>query len=320
MYGLFRFDPRVTQITLPHGADVARPWGFPCNVYVLHGATPALIGTGPASARPALLAALERLHLAPSRVARVLLPSCRPGDVGNLAVFPRAAVFARADDSEYRQGLETLRQRIRRVASQLVERGVQPAWTTDTIDRFEAAYFAGLPEHLDAIAVRDGQRLRLSTIDLEIIEAPGVHPGTCAFFEPERRWLFGGPTVCMAEEVVPDDAASYMETLRRLSTYEPAAILPSYGGIERHYQAVFRSTSLAANNLLTNMPFALPGPLPLPEIGRRDLGAYPSDLIRFTGTVLRYEAMLAELVRTGVAQRDGEDLWSAYRMDRPSRM
>lgn len=320
MYGLFRFDPRVTQITLPHGAGVARPWGFPYNVYVLHGTVPALVGTGPASARPALLEALARLDLTPDRVARILLPACRPEDVGNLEVFPRATVFSVADDATYHAGIEALRGRTRRVATELLEGGVHPEWRAETIDAFDAAYFGALPTTLSAVPLRDGQRVRLSTLELEVLEAPGVHPGTLALFEPERRWLFGGPTVCMAEEVIPAEAASYMETLRRLSAYEPAAILPSFGGVERHYQAVFRSTSLAANNLLTNMPFALPGPLSLPEICRRDLGAYPQDLMRFAGTVLRYEAMLAELVRTGVAQRDGEDLWSAYRMDRPSRM
>lgn len=320
MYGTHRFDDRVTQLTLPCPDGVSRPWGFPPNVFVLHGAAPALVGTGLPGTEDALRDALDEIGLTPERVARVVLPSARPEALGNVGMFPRAAVFATPPSAAPRSANAALAARVRQAADGLIERGGNDAWTSDVLRAFEASYLAPLPDRLDIVPLRDGQRLRLGTLTLEVMATPGVDPGTLALYEPERRWLFCGPTISLAEEPVPDVAAPYMESLRRISQLEPAAVFPTHGGIERDHRAVFRSAGLATNNLLTNMPFAVPEPLPLPEICRRDLGYFPADLMRFTGTILRYQAMLDELVRTGVAQRDGEGVWAPYRMDRPSRM
>lgn len=320
MYGIFRFDDRVTQITLPAPPGVSRPWGFPPNVYVLHGVAPALIGTGLPGTADALRAALEELGLAPERVHRVLLPSSKPESIGNVELFPRAALLAHPAARRPRDAQSALRRRIERIARALNERGSHPGWEEAEVDAFLAAYFEPMPEHLDVVALRDAQRVQLGGLRLEVVETPGVDDASLALYEPTRRWLFSGATIGIVEEPIVNEAVSFMESLRAISQLEPEAVFPMHGGIERDHRAVFRTVGLATNNLLTNMPFAVSKPSSLPEICHRDLGYYPRDLLRFTGLILRWEAMLEELVRTGVAQRDSDDVWSCYRMDRPSRL
>ena len=94
MYGIYELAEGVAQIALPTPPGITRPFGFPYNVYVLHGdASAAVVGTGFAGSRDALLAALYELGVDPRRVQRVLLTSALPECAGNVELFERATVL-----------------------------------------------------------------------------------------------------------------------------------------------------------------------------------------------------------------------------------
>lgn len=319
MYALYRHSAGLAQITLPTPEGIPLPFGFPYNVLVLHGdASAALIGTGFAGARDALLAALHELGVDPRRVQRILLTSALPECVGNCGAFERATALARHATVEVEASSRS--GDVARIARALVERPQNDAWQVEQVDRFVEAYGAGLAERIDAIPLADGDRFVLGGVELEALHAEGVGAaGVCAY-DAESRRLFGGDTVQLASPPRFTDADALVESLRRLVQLTPAEILSARGGVERSFAAVFRSLSLSINNLLTNMPFAISGPTSLAEICYRDLGYWPDDVVRFSGMLLRYERMLNELVRTGVAHREGEGAWAVYSMDRPSRL
>lgn len=319
MYGIYELADGVAQIALPTPPGITRPFGFPYNVYVLHGdASAAVVGTGFAGSRDALLAALYELGVDPRRVQRVLLTSALPECAGNVELFERATVLG-AGPSLALEATERAAD-VARMARALARDARNPTWDEAAVDAFVEAYAGATPTHIDAIAVEDGDRVALSGTELEILLTPGVGAAALCAYDAHARRLFGGDTVQLATPPRFTDADALLESLRRLVQLQPAEILPARGGVERSFAAVFRSLSLSINNLLTNLPFAMSGPTALAEMCYRDLGYWPDDLVRFAGTLLRYERMLDTLVRTGVAHREGEGAWAVYSMDRPSRM
>ncbi|MFT5994162.1 MAG: glyoxylase-like metal-dependent hydrolase (beta-lactamase superfamily II), partial [Bradymonadia bacterium] len=281
------------------------------------GDVPAVIGTGLAGGRDTLVDALAEVGVSPRQVGRVLLTDHRPETVGNIGLFEHASVvsLAHAGDSH-----ERWLQRVCAVAHELVDGDANPQWNHEQVEFFRERYAAEDWSGAHELAVRDGHRIRAGALTLEVVAAPGIDHASVCFYEPDFEWLFVGQTVSLALEPVPDDASAYIASLKHISQATPRAVFPAHGGIEQRYERVFRSAGLAINNLMTNLPFALPHPSSIPEVCRRDLGYFPGDVVRFAAGVIRLQGMVEELCRSGVADREGEGVWAVYRMDRPRRL
>jgi glyoxylase-like metal-dependent hydrolase (beta-lactamase superfamily II) len=316
-------DARLAQIGLPAGRARSLPWGFPTNVWLLRGDNPAVVDTGPPGTADALRGALTELGVSPRHVTRVVLTSLRPEAIGNLEVFENASIISTAPASvtrDLRAHLAPLRARHERLVRDLCAwDGRSPAWSLDEALETLSGTFE-VPAQAGASLLADrGTPVVAGGRRLEVVPTPGIDEYAATWFEPDSSTLFGGQTVVVATDTPVEDAPVAIESLLRVSQLAPARIAPGQGGIERSYQAVFRSLNLRVNNLLQNVPFALRGPTPLAEIVATDLGRVPRDVVRFAATVRRYEAMLDELVRSGVSERTGEGAMAVYSMERRSR-
>ncbi len=327
MYGIFDVLPDVVQVTLPSAAHVPLPFGFPPNVWVGRGARPFVVGTGHIAARGALRAALSEIGVVPENVANVFLTSALPECVGNTALFPNATIHLLTDSPLFvaasAQG--GLKEDISAIAYGLVdsperpERAGHPDWNRDTVDRFVASYFEHESTFVTVSPMSEGQRIDIGGRTLRVVATPGTDAHACCLLDEAAQVIFGGETLVRTPQPRILSPKVYSESLDRLSPLRPTLILPGYGGVERSYFALFRSLNLAVANLVQNMPFALNGPTSVAHIAFNDLGYWPSDVVRFGGSVMRFQVMLDELVRSGVAQSEGVGPWAVYAMDRPSR-
>ncbi len=314
MYGLHRVDDTLSHIVLPPGPDIPQPWGHPHGVWVLHGPTDvALVDTGCATAGPALDAALAELGVAPSDVGRVLLTGYRPEQTGNIERFGRAGVFALTPSATPRATARAAAERAAATARALLTWDqAHEDWTEATIEAFVAAWPESGPERVDAAAVGDGGRVRAAGRVLELVATPGVGPGAAAWWDAARGDLFAGRSMVFHTLPDIDDIDAYTDSLARLTELTPTRVCPAWGGVTRHHAIAFRSLSLHVNNLLSNVQYVIRGRRTAAEVAAGDLGYVPRDLMRFTGSVLRFRAILDGLADAGIVEREGDPAMPVY--------
>lgn len=320
MYGLHRVDSTLSHIVLPPGPDVPQPWGHPHGVWVLHGdVDAAIVDTGHVASRDALLAALDELGLGPRSIGRVVVTGQRPEQLGNVDLFERAGVFALESSRQPAEVARDVAEDAARTARALLTWDqAHPQWHADTIDRFVAAW-PRVPSALRAAPVVDGGVVRAADCGLEAIATPGAGAGATAWFDRASGRLFCGRA--MAFHMLPDidDIDAYTDSLARLTELQPASVCPAWGGIVRRHDIAFRSLSLHVNNLLANVQYVIRGRRTAAEVAAGDLGYVPSDLMRFTGTVLRYRAVLDGLAAAGIVEREGDDASPVYILEAGNR-
>lgn len=310
MYGLHRVTPTLTWIALPPPANVGRPWGFPMNVFVVHGRRPTIIDTGLAGSRDVLVAALSEAGVRPDDVGRVLLTSARPECVGNVEIFGRATIYAyRHEDRPFdpAERREAIGQRISAVGRYLVSHAdADEAWREADIDALVEAYTGSGPDRFDVSPLDDGQTIAMAAGTVEVVRAPGADPHGVALYEPREQWLFGGHALSYRGASVIDDVDALGDTLTRVTQLRPKLVLPAWGPLEHHHDIAFRSMSLQVNNLLNHLSFVLDGDLTAFDVARNDLGYVPRDVGRFAETVMRYRDLLGLYAASGVATCSGD--------------
>lgn len=99
------------------------------------------------------------------------------------------------------------------------------------------------PSKVDAFA--DDQSFRWDVINLKVIHAPGHSPGSCCFYDPERRMLFSGDTLLPAYLRTPLLGALfgvlegtinvYLSSLEVLKALEVDMVLPGHAGLFKNY-------------------------------------------------------------------------------------
>lgn len=83
----------------------------------------------------------------------------------------------------------------------------------------------------------DGEVLEVGALHLEVIHTPGHTPGGLCFYLREEKILFSGDHIMGLGTVVVGppggEVAAYIESLRRLLTYDIALICPGHGPLVR---------------------------------------------------------------------------------------
>jgi glyoxylase-like metal-dependent hydrolase (beta-lactamase superfamily II) len=323
MYALQSLDERTTLLTLPSGARWGLPWDVPTNVTVFGGRVPTLIDTGAPGSHDGLVAALATVGLAPSEIRRVVLTGVTRANLGNVALFPNAVVYA-VDTPATRQPAAHLRDEARLVGA-LARRllaidGAPATWTLDTIASFEEEWATGTPESLDPFPLEEGLDVAAGDGQIRTLVTPGNVPAGACFFRESTRDLFAGRMFDPTDEHAPLQAADYAEQLMRVSQLPAARVISQVGPPDPYPHVLFRATNLSVTNLLSNLQFVLTGTRGVEEVTWRDRGYRPRSVLRYAAWVLRNQRYLDELTRAGIASRSDDAVLPAYTIDIPARL
>lgn len=313
MYGLGRPLPDVQQITLPTPAGIPRPWGQPCNVYLLSGGLPTVVDTGWAGSRDALVAALREAGVDPNGIRRVLLTSGRPESIGNLEVFARAQVYAGS------AALALHATQLRAVAlGQAVSHlqshpAAHRAWQNACPTSLVARVVAGLPNEVIATPIADEQATD-DEAPMVALHTPGMWDDSVSWMGTRSGLLCPGHLGVLRMEPDVVRLSEVSAQTSRISRQPARAILPACGPAETEHRAYFRSLALSWANLVQNIQFVVRVPRSAADVAYADLGYLPRDVWRFAALVLRYHSVLEELADAGVARREGEGLGATYQI------
>jgi glyoxylase-like metal-dependent hydrolase (beta-lactamase superfamily II) len=325
MYALERVGRDLIHLALPGPWEAGRPWGDPTNVWILDPDTePVVVDTGHRVARAGLREALAHAGVDPRDVAKVLLTSLRPEAAGNAGVFPHATVHV-CDPTGVGGGLRAHWRSLADAAFAPAEAAsaaefAAPGWTAERVDTARSAWLgdAAAGEALPLVAVDDAARVRAGAIELEAWSTPGADVAGTSWFEPRRRWLFSGDVLAVRVDPICIDLGALTTSIGRLVPMAPALVLPARGMRESSAPVVFRSVSLFWNNLLSNLQYVMRGEVSPLELAHADLGHAPSDVMAFSARADRLRLVLDELVRGGVATREGSGVAARYRLGAPA--
>jgi glyoxylase-like metal-dependent hydrolase (beta-lactamase superfamily II)/8-oxo-dGTP pyrophosphatase MutT (NUDIX family) len=163
--------------------------------------------------------------------------------------------------------------------------------------------------------IRDGDRLELGTAadggpwHLEAVHTPGHAPGHLAFWEPRYRLLFAGDMVSTLSSIViapPDgDLVLYLESLRRLRSYDARLLFPAHGGPStRPRQTIDDSLAHRAKREEQLLEQLRSGSWKVADLAPELYKGIPSGLMRFAE--LQTLAGLLKLQREGRVEALGE--------------
>lgn len=299
MYAIHEINERVVQITLSSPANIPLPFGYPYAVYVIRAATYAMVDTGFSGSRVALLAALSEINVRPEQISKILLTQNSPNATGNISCFPRAMVVGHGTSRVE----ETLEEITKEVHALLAHPKAHSNWSLATLTSFLASYRAEIPADVSFLPIQDEFEFPIADHRTQAFFTPGVTPSAVCY-HVEKIGLFVGPTLVIDPApfvLAPHDFAT---SVAKLTKQKPDLIFPAFGGVVRSAHWHYRSISLYANNLLSNVQFVLKKPRSPMEVIFMDLGSLPSDLIRFAATVSQMRAIFDELLRGDILSYD----------------
>jgi glyoxylase-like metal-dependent hydrolase (beta-lactamase superfamily II) len=154
---------------------------------------------------------------------------------------------------------------------------------------------------------------------LETLHTPGHAPGHLVFYDPHYRLLFAGDmvsTLCSVVIAPPEgDLAQYLQSLRRLRTYDSRLLLPAHGSPTARPHHVIDQTIAHRLRREHELLAALSTtPRSVPELTQELYKTTPSALMKFAE--LQVLASLQKLQAEGRvdAMRDeGNTCWSLRR-------
>ncbi len=160
--------------------------------------------------------------------------------------------------------------------------------------------------------LEDGQRLPLGahpsgvgTWELEAVHTPGHAAGHLAFYEATYRLLFAGDMVSTLSSVViapPEgDLTQYLESLRRLQTFDCRLLLPGHGNVSSRPAATLTECVEHRRKREEQLLAALAArPRELDELTAELYRGLPQEVMRFAR--LQTQAGLLKLQREGRAR------------------
>ncbi len=274
----------------------------------------------PTQAR-SLLTTLDEAGLKARRCTHVLLTDVSLNTCGNAALFKNAMVASALENPSPAAMVQAVHARQQQ----------DDAWYTPFLNLPEAPQSWSLPsaesDWTDASSYAHLVHLPLphapvvSTVagEFTAIAGPGVSDAAMVWMADDGT-LFGGETCNLDVEPEVRNMDAYLETLLQVTRLTPRRICPASGVIHRSPPHAFRSLSLFANNLMSNIQYALDGPRTVPELRYRDQGYWPEQIHEFAAACRTLESALHALHAAGVATREMDDTgFARYFIDRPAR-
>jgi glyoxylase-like metal-dependent hydrolase (beta-lactamase superfamily II) len=151
------------------------------------------------------------------------------------------------------------------------------------------------------------------------VPAPGVSDMSMVWMSEEGT-LFGGESCNLDVEPQVRNMDAYLDTLLQVTRLTPQRICPAAGNVHTSPTNAFRSLSLFANNLMSNIQYALDGPRTVAELRYRDWGFWPDHVREFAAACRTLESALSALHQAGVATiEERPSGLTRYFIDRPAR-
>ncbi|MGD8491402.1 MAG: MBL fold metallo-hydrolase [Anaerolineae bacterium] len=248
----------------PYAITIPTPFPVgPVNVYLLPGPEPALIDTGPSTAKAwdALEAGLSTQGLAVAGIRQVVLTHAHPDHYG-LAARVVAASGARVH--AHALAASTLTSPGARsdaweafYGRVLAEAGVPPQVVDGMGQAFQAALPFRQPVALD-VALQDGDRLSLGGKPWQVLHTPGHAQEHICLYQPDSGQLLSGDHLLRdissnpilepplpGETVRPRSLVQYLASLERIAALEVTTAWPGHGApITHHRQLITQRLDL----------------------------------------------------------------------------
>jgi glyoxylase-like metal-dependent hydrolase (beta-lactamase superfamily II) len=171
-----------------------------------------------------------------------------------------------------------------------------------TVHRSRAAFAVGGHALAPGRTLEDGEEIAYPGGRLLAVHTPGHESGHCCLYEPDRRWLFTGDTVLSTGTTIvapPDgDMAAYLDSLRRLRSFDLAVIFPGHGPPVGQPHALL--DEYLAHRLMRERQIVEAlgvGPAEIPSLVARIYSGLHAGLVWAAGLTVR--AHLAKLEREG---------------------
>lgn len=309
MFELHEVAPNVHQIALPAPNGIPEPWGRPRNVYVVGGESPSLIDTGYAATADQLHAALGELGIAPEHIQRIALTSLTQDAIGAAHTFPYATCWT-ALQKEH-GNFEPLRLRYQEILHALLAFEDKPkGWTAEYAESVTNQVFVA--SNTPVQYLESGLPLRLGNIVFDALETRGVAYGSCGYYAADRGWLFPGPSMALSPRSVMSDPGAMLDTLGELGGMSVKKILPVRGPVDDVPDIFFRTLSLYATNIRSNMQYVFEDPVSSIDLVLSDFGYLPDDLFDFANRLLIFDAIFREFAEAGVIHQKSEGQHPAF--------
>ncbi|MDI6819625.1 MAG: MBL fold metallo-hydrolase [Candidatus Hodarchaeaceae archaeon] len=187
-------------------------FGFDSNIYLIIDETVALIDAGTGMNFESVKRNLADFNLKPGDIELIINTHCHFDHAGGDRDFVAA-------------GCEVS---IHELEAELLRKGDQ----TITL----AGGFGGRLGPMEvARELREGDRIKLGKLKLEVLHTPGHTLGSICLYEPKQRLLFSGDTVFCEGigrvDLPTGDAAAMLKSLRRLARLEVQKLLPGHGPV-----------------------------------------------------------------------------------------
>ncbi len=316
-FQLDEIDDDLIQIQLSGVAGVSGPFAEPVYVYLVGGSAPALINVGHPSTEEALVAALRECDVSPAQIERIVATSWDPRVIGGVARFPGADLFVLSPDMRAPGDLELVfenqRKRWRGLADEFAAEDSE--FSRRTVQDFVQAFFPRVTRDLGFLPLRDGHRLRIGSLDLEVLATGGPGPGHLSLFDEARGLMFTGDFALMGLPDEIEHPRAYLLSLERMAELRPTKVLPNRGQVLPRGRQTLMSAGRFLNTFLTNVPLALvKGPTVL-QFLERDRGRLPEDPLELLAAYEVHRMLLDELVRTRTIAAEGDGLHRRYGVD-----
>lgn len=321
MYELERVSDDIHRITLSKPAGLPELYSAPTHIYLLGGASPALINAGHPAQFDALAEALRELGVGLGGVERVLYTSWDIEVLGAAANMPGVDHFVFSPDmvepSHFEAQIAAERDAFRGVARALVDLDI--GFGADDLKGVESvisAYFPPMPARMSIIPLRNAHTVCAGNFKFEVLATPGPAPGHLSFYDPARRTAFAGgfSTLGIPRKMV--GVQPYLISLERLQRLEIDALLLTHElpVMSRGAWSVRRALRFA-NNFMSTAPAAMHAAPTVVEFIDADLGYRCESLAQMVLQVQRYKVAMDELVRSRMIDASGEGLARKYGTD-----
>ena len=316
-YRVHEIADDITRIELAPVQGVSAGLARSTNVYLIDGASPALINAGHPGQSTALSRALRDCGVSPAGIERIVATSWLVDVVGGAVQFPQADLFVLSPDMEaprdYEMHLESRRRQITDVAQQIA--GVRDDFRQQPVEDAVERYFPRMTRDLRFAPLRNGQFVQAGPLNLEVLATEGPAPGHMGLYDKNRQLLWCGDFSLSGLPNRLRDTQAYLVGLERLAELPSKLALPNEGRVFRQGRWTVSRAANFLNNFLSNAPAVLVRAPTVLDFIERDRGGAVDDPVELVAEYQRFRHLFDELVRTRTVAAEGQGMERRYGID-----